>query len=170
MDFAWRESRILITLDKDCGELAVVFGRPHCGVVRLVDLDPRQQPIACVPPRIPGFDTTNPPATVLISATALMDARLIPSRSKGKSPPAGPKAWRRPSRTTSVGCACGTSKVASACKHLRATTTGPGGLASPSRRTAGSPPRSVGTRLFVCGISKADGACAHSRSKVEGRC
>ena len=44
---ARRESRILITLDKDFGELAVVFGLPHCGIVRLVDIDPQQQTTAC---------------------------------------------------------------------------------------------------------------------------
>jgi len=32
---ACRDSRILITLDKDFGELAVAFGRPHSGIVRL---------------------------------------------------------------------------------------------------------------------------------------
>lgn len=41
--FAQRESRILVTLDKDFGELAVVFGKPHCGIVRLVDIDPSRQ-------------------------------------------------------------------------------------------------------------------------------
>lgn len=33
---AHREGRILITLDKDFGELAVRHGRPHAGIVRLV--------------------------------------------------------------------------------------------------------------------------------------
>lgn len=31
------EKRVLITLDKDFGELAVVFGRQHCGIIRVVD-------------------------------------------------------------------------------------------------------------------------------------
>ena len=35
---AFRNSQILITLDKDFGELAVVLQRPHVGIVRLVDL------------------------------------------------------------------------------------------------------------------------------------
>jgi len=47
LEVARRESRILITLDKDFGELAVAFGQPHCGIVRLVDLDPQRQPAAC---------------------------------------------------------------------------------------------------------------------------
>jgi predicted nuclease of predicted toxin-antitoxin system len=47
LETAEREGRILVTLDKDFGELAVVFGRRHCGIVRLVDLDPRRQAAAC---------------------------------------------------------------------------------------------------------------------------
>ena len=35
---ALAEQRALITLDKDFGELAVVQGLLHCGIVRLVDL------------------------------------------------------------------------------------------------------------------------------------
>lgn len=44
---AHRESRILVTLDKDFGELAVAFGKPHAGIVRLVDLDPSRQAAVC---------------------------------------------------------------------------------------------------------------------------
>ena len=47
LDFAQRESRILITLDKDFGELAVVFGKPHSGIVRIVDIDPSRQASIC---------------------------------------------------------------------------------------------------------------------------
>ena len=32
-----------MTLDKDFGELAVAFGRPHSGLVRLVGLSAREQ-------------------------------------------------------------------------------------------------------------------------------
>ena len=28
---AYAEQRILVTIDKDFGELAIVHGRPHCG-------------------------------------------------------------------------------------------------------------------------------------------
>lgn len=35
--------RILITLDKDFGELAIVHRRPHSGIVRLVNIPARQQ-------------------------------------------------------------------------------------------------------------------------------
>lgn len=40
---AHREQRILITLDKDLGELAIHRGLPHCGIVRLVNIGARQQ-------------------------------------------------------------------------------------------------------------------------------
>ncbi len=44
---AYRESRILFTLDKDFGELAIVHGRPHCGIVRLVNIRARDQAKTC---------------------------------------------------------------------------------------------------------------------------
>ena len=40
---AHREERVLITLDKDFGELAIVRQLPHCGIVRLANLSARQQ-------------------------------------------------------------------------------------------------------------------------------
>ena len=36
LEFAHAEGRILVTLDKDFGELAVLHGQRHCGIVRLV--------------------------------------------------------------------------------------------------------------------------------------
>ncbi|MCY4507662.1 MAG: DUF5615 family PIN-like protein [Acidobacteria bacterium] len=39
--------QVLVTLDKDFGELAVVHRRPHRGIVRLVDLSARSQGHAC---------------------------------------------------------------------------------------------------------------------------
>ena len=45
---AYREGRILVTLDKDFGELAVVREAPHCGILRLVDLAARQQAAVCL--------------------------------------------------------------------------------------------------------------------------
>lgn len=39
--------QVLVTLDKDFGELAVVHRRPHCGIVRLVNLSARSQGRAC---------------------------------------------------------------------------------------------------------------------------
>ena len=42
------EDRVLITLDKDFGELAIVHGKPHFGIVRLVDFRAREQAPACL--------------------------------------------------------------------------------------------------------------------------
>ena len=43
-----REGRILITLDKDFVELAVVHGQPHAGILRLVILSAAHQAHACL--------------------------------------------------------------------------------------------------------------------------
>ena len=48
LDRARREGRVLVTLDKDFGELAVVYRKPHCGIVRLVDLGTRDQSLVCL--------------------------------------------------------------------------------------------------------------------------
>ncbi len=40
---AHEEKRILITLDKDFGELAIVRKLPHSGIVRLVNLSSKEQ-------------------------------------------------------------------------------------------------------------------------------
>ena len=40
---AYEEGRVLVTLDKDFGELAVVRRKPHSGIVRLVNFPARQQ-------------------------------------------------------------------------------------------------------------------------------
>jgi predicted nuclease of predicted toxin-antitoxin system len=45
---AARENRIVVTLDKDFGELAIVHQRPHCGIIRLVDISARQQAKYCL--------------------------------------------------------------------------------------------------------------------------
>lgn len=45
--FAHREQRIVITLDKDFGSLAVRDGEPHAGIVRLVNLSLRNQSAVC---------------------------------------------------------------------------------------------------------------------------
>ena len=36
LKLAAHEERILVTLDKDFGELAIIHAIPHCGIVRLV--------------------------------------------------------------------------------------------------------------------------------------
>ena len=45
--WAHRERRVLITLDKDFGELAIRRSLPHCGIVRLVNIAARQQGVVC---------------------------------------------------------------------------------------------------------------------------
>ncbi len=45
--FAHQERRVLITLDKDFGTLAVLHGRPHAGIIRLVNLSLRDQAAVC---------------------------------------------------------------------------------------------------------------------------
>ena len=45
---AYQENRILVTLDRDFGELAVMKKLPHCGILRLVNLSTRQQSVVCL--------------------------------------------------------------------------------------------------------------------------
>ena len=40
---AHRQKRVLVTLDKDFGELAILRGQKHSGIVRLVDFPARMQ-------------------------------------------------------------------------------------------------------------------------------
>jgi len=42
------EGRILVTLDKDFGEIAIVHGTPHSGIIRLVNLAARKQGVVCL--------------------------------------------------------------------------------------------------------------------------
>jgi predicted nuclease of predicted toxin-antitoxin system len=42
------ENRVMVTLDKDFGELAIVRGVPHAGIVRLVGVSAREQGPVCV--------------------------------------------------------------------------------------------------------------------------
>jgi predicted nuclease of predicted toxin-antitoxin system len=44
---AHAEGRVLVTLDKDFGELAILRGHPHSGIVRLVGFTAAQQGPAC---------------------------------------------------------------------------------------------------------------------------
>ncbi|MCI0512582.1 DUF5615 family PIN-like protein [candidate division KSB1 bacterium] len=41
--WAYQEDRILVTLDKDFGELAIVYQYPHHGIIRLVNLSTQKQ-------------------------------------------------------------------------------------------------------------------------------
>lgn len=45
---AFEEHRIIVTLDKDFGELVMVYGLPHAGIVRLVDIAAREQGLVSV--------------------------------------------------------------------------------------------------------------------------
>jgi predicted nuclease of predicted toxin-antitoxin system len=45
---ACSERRVLVTLDKDFGTLAFLHGRPHSGIVRLVNLSTQQQAPVCL--------------------------------------------------------------------------------------------------------------------------
>ena len=44
---AHNEGRILVTLDKDFGEMAIVRGIPHSGILRLVNVPAREQGPVC---------------------------------------------------------------------------------------------------------------------------
>jgi predicted nuclease of predicted toxin-antitoxin system len=48
LERANREGRVLVTLDKDFGEIAVVRRVPHGGIVRLVNWPARDQARACL--------------------------------------------------------------------------------------------------------------------------
>jgi predicted nuclease of predicted toxin-antitoxin system len=45
---ATQQRRVVVTLDKDFGELAIVHGLLHCGIVRLVNISATQQAAACL--------------------------------------------------------------------------------------------------------------------------
>ena len=42
------ERRVLVTLEKDFGELAVLHGTSHCGILRLVNISARRQAEICL--------------------------------------------------------------------------------------------------------------------------
>jgi predicted nuclease of predicted toxin-antitoxin system len=48
LESAHLEGRILVTLDKDFGELAIVYDRPHSRIVRLVDFRGNDQGTVCL--------------------------------------------------------------------------------------------------------------------------
>lgn len=45
--YASRLGYVLVTLDKDFGELAIVRGLAHCGLIRLVGLPAEKQGLTC---------------------------------------------------------------------------------------------------------------------------
>ncbi len=46
--YAHREGRVLVTLDKDFGELAIVHSQKHSGIIRLVGFSARMQGLVCL--------------------------------------------------------------------------------------------------------------------------
>ncbi|TVQ32449.1 MAG: toxin-antitoxin system, toxin component, PIN family protein [Wenzhouxiangella sp.] len=46
--YAHENHRILVTLDKDFGERAIVMGEPHAGIIRLVGIAARSQGAATI--------------------------------------------------------------------------------------------------------------------------
>lgn len=46
--YAHQEQRILVKLDKDLGELAILYKRPHLGILRLVNVAARNQGPLCL--------------------------------------------------------------------------------------------------------------------------
>lgn len=45
---ALAEGRVVVTLDKDFGELAVVFGKAHAGIIRIVNFRISRQAPVCL--------------------------------------------------------------------------------------------------------------------------
>jgi predicted nuclease of predicted toxin-antitoxin system len=45
---AYKSGRVLVTLDKDFGALAIRHGRPHAGILRLVNVSTQQQAAVCL--------------------------------------------------------------------------------------------------------------------------
>lgn len=48
LERAHNEGQILVTLDKDFGEIAIVRKLPHSGIIRLVNLSVKQQATVCL--------------------------------------------------------------------------------------------------------------------------
>ena len=48
LDRAYRDKRVLVTLDKDFGELAILRSLPHCGIIRIVGFSVRQHASVCL--------------------------------------------------------------------------------------------------------------------------
>lgn len=48
LQIAFREKRVLVTLDKDFGELAIVHSVKHSGIIRLVGFSARKQGTYCL--------------------------------------------------------------------------------------------------------------------------
>ena len=47
LEAARSQQRIIVTIDKDFGELAILRRMPHCGIIRLVDFSGKSQAREC---------------------------------------------------------------------------------------------------------------------------
>jgi predicted nuclease of predicted toxin-antitoxin system len=68
LDQAFKEQRVLITLDKDFGELAIRRNLPHCGIVRLVNIRGLQQGAICQQVLTQYADELNRAAIITVEA------------------------------------------------------------------------------------------------------
>jgi len=48
MAYAFRQGQVLVTLDKDFGELVFLHGQSHCGIIRLVGIQAHSQGTTCL--------------------------------------------------------------------------------------------------------------------------
>ncbi len=48
LHYAFEHRSVLITIDKDFSELAILRGEQHCGIIRLVNIPLLRQPEICV--------------------------------------------------------------------------------------------------------------------------
>ena len=80
-----------MTLDKDFGELAIVHGRPHGGILRLANFPARQQARACL--RVLGLHGAELEAGAIVTAEPGV-VRNPSRRPRSRSPNAlKPKPW-----------------------------------------------------------------------------
>jgi predicted nuclease of predicted toxin-antitoxin system len=79
---AHAEQRILVTLDKDFGELAVRAGKPHSGIIRLVDILPRQQAAVCL--RILSAHAAELQQGAIVTATTFRIRIRAPEQGNGR--------------------------------------------------------------------------------------
>jgi predicted nuclease of predicted toxin-antitoxin system len=83
--WAYRRERVLVTLDKDFGELAVVHRRPHAGILRLVGFAARQQARMCIQVLERCASDLSAGALVTLDSTGRLRIRA-PDHSTGRAP------------------------------------------------------------------------------------
>ncbi|MCW5785172.1 MAG: DUF5615 family PIN-like protein [Nitrospirales bacterium] len=80
---AHHEERVLVTLDKDFGELAVVRGQPHSGILRLVNWSALQQASICLAV-LARYDTELQTGAIVTADPGRI--RVRPSETASESP------------------------------------------------------------------------------------